>query len=315
MKKFEKPSFSIAELDLTRGYGKFTVEPLERGFGTTIGNALRRVLMSSLPGVAMCAIEVEGAQHEFSALEGIQEDVTSIILNLKDLVVEFEDEELTKAELKLKVNGSAEVTAANIEAPYGVKVVNKELYICTVAQGGHLDATIHVKLGRGYISADENKVQKGKVGIIATDSNFSPIKKVAFEVEGTRVGHDSSYDRLILEVVTDESMAPQAAVALASKILIEHFELFTNLDAAVANKIVMSEATNEKDNKYQNMSIEDLDLSVRSYNCLKRAGIQNVDELIQKTEEEMMKVRNLGKKSLKEVKEVLGTYGLGFRQE
>lgn len=314
MKKFEKPTFQVTEFDAKNNSAKFVIEPLERGFGTTLGNALRRVLLSSLPGAAIYAIEIEGANHEFIALEGIQEDVTGIILNLKNLVVKMDPNDLTTAELKLRIPGPAIVRAGDIEVPYGVTIVNKDLHICTVAQDGQLNLTLHVRTGRGFVTAEANKAQKARISFIATDSNYSPVTKVAYEVEGTRVGHDSSYEKLHLSISTNAAMNPQQALALASKILIEHFSLFTSLDEKAISAEVMTEAKGEVDSRFHHMTIEDLELSVRSYNCLKRAGIQTVDELFQKSEEDMMKVRNLGKKSLKEVKEVLATLGLGFKE-
>ncbi len=314
MRKFEKP-VSVINLpyDESSTYGKFTIEPLERGFGTTLGNALRRVLLSSLPGASMYAIEIEKARHEFSALDGVIEDVTSIILNLKDLVLEIDDEFDVPKKLKIDVRGPYEVTGADIQCPSDVSVVNKDLHIATVAEGGVFKATIYARNGRGYVTAEQNKKSSFPVGLIPTDSNYSPINKVSYEVEGTRVGHNTNYDRLTLEVWTNGALAPHKAVAYAAQILVEHFKLFVDLDSVAKNLEVMSETVQEPLNEYQNKTIEELELSVRSYNCLKRAGIQTVEELTQKTEEDMMKVRNLGKKSLKEVKEVLQKLGLGFK--
>lgn len=313
MEKFEKPNFKIAEYSESGNYGKFDVEPLERGFGNTLGNALRRVLLSSLPGTSVYAIEIEKARHEFSALEGVQEDVTAIILNLKGLVLTSNVEDGMSQKVMIDIAGPAIVTGADIKCPFGVEVVSKDLYIATVAEGGTFRATLHIRNGRGYVTAEQNKSNRFTVGVIPTDSNYSPITKVSYEVEPTRVGHDTSYEKLTFQVWTNGAMPPQSAMALAARILCEHFVLFTNLDELVKESDIMSESRQETANKYQNMTIEDLELSVRSYNCLKRAGIQNVDELTQKTEEEMIKVRNLGKKSLKEVKEVLTSYGLGFK--
>ena len=314
MKKFEKPEFKIATYDVTNKYGHFVIEPLERGFGTTLGNALRRVLLSSLPGASVYAIEVEGARHEFSSLEGVEEDVTSIILSLKELVLVADETISNTYDLTLMVNEAKEVTAADIVCPTGVEIINKDLVLAHVQEGGKLCMTIHVKTGRGYVTSEGNKDPKFAIGVIPTDSNYSPITKCSYSVEQTRVGHDNNYDKLDLEVYTNGAMLPHDAVALAAKILVEHFELFVNLSEIAKSEDVLAEKIEEPKNKYQDMTIEELDLSVRSYNCLKRANISTVMELTQKTEEDMMKVRNLGKKSLKEVKEKLQGINLGFRE-
>lgn len=315
MDKFKKPEFKIDEYSVEQNHGKFIVEPLERGFGTTLGNALRRVLLSSLPGTAMYAVEIEGIRHEFSAIAGVEEDATSLILNLKAVNYVSESYAMNQeSEIKLKVIGPKVVTANDFITPSGIDVINKDAYICTVAEGGSLDATIYVKTGRGYVLAEKNKSNKLPFGTIPTDSNFTPIKKVAFEVEPTRVGHDSNYDRLIMDVTTNGACTPQEAIALSAKIIIEHLELFAKLETlSIFDEKVIDDSQVEEHDKYQDMSIEELDLSVRSYNCLKRANILTVQELTQKTEEDMMKVRNLGKKSLKEVKEKLLAIGLSFK--
>lgn len=315
MEKFKKPEFRIDEYSVEQNRGRFVVEPLEKGFGTTLGNALRRVLLSSLPGTAMYAIEIEGIRHEFSAIAGVEEDVTSLILNLK--AVNYVSESYAsneENEIKLKVIGPKVVTAADFITPVGVEVINKDAYVCTVAEGGHLDATIYVKTGRGYVLAEKNKSNKIPFGTIPTDSNFTPIKKVAFEVEPTRVGHESNYDKLVMDVTTNGACTPQEAIALSAKIIIEHLELFAKLETlSIFDEKVIDDSQVEEHDKYQDMSIEELDLSVRSYNCLKRANILTVQELTLKTEEDMMKVRNLGKKSLKEVREKLKSCGLSFK--
>lgn len=315
MDKFKKPEFKIDEYSVEQNHGKFIVEPLERGFGTTLGNALRRVLLSSLPGTAMYAVEIEGIRHEFSAIAGVEEDATSLILNLKAVNYVSESYAMNQeSEIKLKVIGPKVVTANDFITPSGIDVINKDAYICTVAEGGSLDATIYVKTGRGYVLAEKNKSKKLPFGTIPTDSNFTPIKKVAFEVEPTRVGHDSNYDRLIMDVTTNGACTPQEAIALSAKIIIEHLELFAKLETlSIFDEKVIDDSQVEEHDKYQDMSIEELDLSVRSYNCLKRANILTVQELTQKTEEDMMKVRNLGKKSLKEVREKLKACGLSFK--
>lgn len=314
MKKFEKPEFSIATYDASTNEGKFVIQPLERGFGLTLGNALRRVLLSSLPGASVYAIEVEGARHEFSSLDGIEEDVTSIILNLKELVLKINDETETSYKLMLDVQGEKEATAGDIVCPTGVEVINKDLVLAHVGPTGHLVMTIYCRNGRGYVTAEGNKTRNFPIGMIPTDSNYSPVTQVSYEIDPTRVGHNSKYDCLTLNVKTNGSMLPQEAVSIAAKILISHFELFVNLTEIAQNLDVLKEEVEEPKNKAQDMTIDELDLSQRSYNCLKRAAIQNVMELTQKTEEDMMKIKNLGKKSLKEVKEKLAAYGLGFRE-
>ena len=314
MRKFEKPKFKITDVDESSSKATFVVEPLERGYGTTLGNALRRVLLSSLPGASLYAIEVEGARHEFSALPGVQEDLTTIILNLKDLVLDIDDGDNVSKKCTIEVEGPAVVTGADIVCPSDVEVISKDLYICTVAAGGKFKATISARNGRGYITAEQNKnAGRYPVGIIPTDCNYSPIRMVNYEVEPTRVGHDASYDQLTLTITTDGSVSPQEALALAAHLLVEHLNLFVEINSIVEDVEVIAESKVETTNKFQNMTIDDLELSVRSNNCLKRAGIQTVEELIQKTEEDMMKVRNLGKKSLKEIKEVIASYGLSFK--
>jgi DNA-directed RNA polymerase subunit alpha len=314
MKKFEKPEFKIAQYNADTNYGHFVIEPLERGFGTTLGNALRRVLLSSLPGASVYAIEVEGARHEFSSLEGVEEDVTSIVLSLKDLVLKISDETETSHKLTLCVTEAREVTAGDIVCPTGVEIINKDLVLAHVNEGGKLAMTIYCRNGRGYVTAEGNKDANFPIGVIPTDSNYSPITKCSCVVENTRVGHNNNYDKLDMEIWTNGSMQAHEAIALAAKILVTHFELFVELSEKAQSQDILAETVEEPKNKYQDMTIEELDLSVRSYNCLKRANIATVIELTQKTEEDMMKVRNLGKKSLKEVKEKLQAIGLGFRE-
>ena len=314
MRKFEKPCFKVATYDLKSNSGRFVMEPLERGFGITLGNALRRVLLSSLPGASVYAVKIEGARHEFSALDGVEEDVTTIILNLKDLVLKIDSEDETVAKkIVVDAKGPCTVLAGDLDLPDGVEVINPDLELAHVAEGGELNMTIYARNGRGYVTAEGNKTSTQHIGTIPTDSNYSPITKVSYTIEPTRVGHDSRYDRLILEIETNGSMLPQDALALAAKILVEHFSLFEEVSEIAKNVDVIAEKVEEESNKYEDMTIEELDLSVRSYNCLKRAGIQTVLELTQRSEEDMMKVRNLGKKSLKEVKEKLMAFGLSFR--
>ena len=289
---------------------------MERGFGTTIGNALRRVLLSSLPGAAVFSIKVDGVYHEFTSIPGIVEDVTAIILNIKTLVMSIQDDEIYT--LRISKQGPGAVTGADIICPEGVEVISKDLHICTLEEGGMLEMELQARIGRGYVSADTNKqlyqTPNQPLGIIYTDSIYTPIEKVSYNVEPTRVGQDAHYDKVALEIWTDSSLSPAEAVALASKILIDHLELLTNVHEAVNDmESVMKEAQGEVQNKGLVMMIEDLDLSVRSYNCLKRAGIQTVEELTQRTEDEMMRVRNLGKKSLKEVKDKIYDLGLSFK--
>lgn len=316
MQKFERAHFEVKEYDESQHYGKFVFEPLERGFGTTIGNALRRVLLSSLPGAAVFSIKVDGVYHEFTSIPGIVEDVTAIILNIKTLVMSIQDDEIYT--LRISKQGPGAVTGADIICPEGVEVISKDLHICTLEECGMLEMELQARIGRGYVSADTNKqlyqTPNQPLGIIYTDSIYTPIEKVSYNVEPTRVGQDAHYDKVALEIWTDSSLSPAEAVALASKILIDHLELLTNVHEAVNDmESVMKEAQGEVQNKGLVMMIEDLDLSVRSYNCLKRAGIQTVEELTQRTEDEMMRVRNLGKKSLKEVKDKIYDLGLSFK--
>ena len=316
MQKFERAHFEVKEYDESQHYGKFVFEPLERGFGTTIGNALRRVLLSSLPGAAVFSIKVDGVYHEFTSIPGIVEDVTAIILNIKTLVMSIQDDEIYT--LRISKQGPGAVTGADIICPEGVEVISKDLHICTLEEGGMLEMELQARIGRGYVSADTNKqlyqTPNQPLGIIYTDSIYTPIEKVSYNVEPTRVGQDAHYDKVALEIWTDSSLSPAEAVALASKILIDHLELLTNVHEAVNDmESVMKEAQGEVQNKGLVMMIEDLDLSVRSYNCLKRAGIHTVEELTQRTEDEMMRVRNLGKKSLKEVKDKIYDLGLSFK--
>jgi DNA-directed RNA polymerase subunit alpha len=312
---FEKPRFSKKLFDSTHNYGRFVIEPLERGFGLTLGNSLRRVLLSSLPGASVYAIEIEGARHEFSALDGVVEDVTQIILNLKNLVL-INDAEATESKtLELDIKGEKTVTAADLILPGGVSVVNPDLVIAHLTASGHLKGRFYVRNGRGYVTSEGNKANRytSRLGLIATDSNYSPVTKVSYSIDPTRVGNDARYDKLTLEVWTNGSLTPQTALTLASQIMMAHFEGFLDLETATTDVNIMKEPSLESEDKFSNMTIVDLDLSVRSYNCLRRAGIETVYELTQKSEEEMMKVRNLGKKSLKEVKEKLLAHGLKFR--
>ena len=313
---FERFGISSADYDGNENYGRFVIEPLERGFGLTIGNALRRVLLSALPGASIYAVEVEGAAHEFAALAGVQEDVTSIILNLKDVILAIDPDDDSNQKLTVDVVGPCEVKAGDIKCPTGVSVINPEAVIAHVSEGGKLSMVLHARNGRGYVTGEQNKALHPNlpVGVISTDSNYSPVLKVNYTVENTRVGHDSKFDKLILEVWTNGSCTPQQAVAFSAKILIDHFAKFLDLADITRDINLEKDEVVEEEAQFENISIEELDLSVRSYNCLKRDGIQTVLELTERTEEQMMKVKNLGKKSLKEIKDKLAERGLSFKE-
>lgn len=316
MQKFERADFEVKEYVESENYGKFVLSPLERGFGTTIGNALRRVLLSSLPGAAIFSIKVDGVYHEFTTIPGIREDVSMIILQLKQLVMTIEDDDVY--DLQISAKGPCTITAGDIICPAQVEILNKDLEIAHLEKDVTLEMELKAKNGRGYVSADINKqLNQGAsqgIGTVYTDSIYTPIEKVSYNVEPTRVGEDVKYDSLTMEIWTDGSINPQKALSLAAKILIDHLDIVASINEDILNMDnVIMEGTTEQPNKGQQMMIEDLDLSVRSYNCLKRAGIQTVDELTQKTEDEMMRVRNLGKKSLKEVKDKLIELGMGFK--
>ena len=316
MQKFERADFEVKEYVESENYGKFVLSPFERGFGTTIGNALRRVLLSSLPGAAVFSIKVDGVYHEFTTIPGIREDVSMIILQLKQLVMTIEDDDVY--DLQISAKGPCTITAGDIICPAQVEILNKDLEIAHLEKDVTLEMELKAKNGRGYVSADINKqLNQGAsqgIGTVYTDSIYTPIEKVSYNVEPTRVGEDVKYDSLTMEIWTDGSINPQKALSLAAKILIDHLDIVASINEDILNMDnVIMEGTTEQPNKGQQMMIEDLDLSVRSYNCLKRAGIQTVDELTQKTEDEMMRVRNLGKKSLKEVKDKLIELGMGFK--
>ena len=312
---FERFEITQADYDGNENYGRFVIEPLERGFGLTLGNALRRVLLSSLPGASVYAVEVEGARHEFTALEGVEEDVTSIILNLKDLILRIDEGDDANKRLEINMQGPAVVTAGDIVCPTGVEVVNPELEIAHLTDRGSLRMVLHARNGRGYVTGEQNKVLHPnlQLGTIATDSNYSPVRKANYTVDATRVGHDSHFDKLTVEVWTDGSITPQVALAESANLLLKHFEKFLGVAEITRDINIEKDVAPVEENKYENFAIEELDLSVRSYNCLKRAGIQTVLELTEKTEEDMMKVKNLGKKSLKEIKEKLAGYSLSFK--
>lgn len=315
MKPFQNLEFEETDYNKSQNYGKFTLTPLERGFGVTLGNAMRRVLISSIPGSSIFAVKIDGAMHEFTALDGVVEDVTAIILNLKELVITIDtDVDDSVKVLSLDVEGPRTVTAADLILPSDVTVINPDLVIAHVAEGGSLKMTIQCNKGRGYLTNENNKdLINIPLGTIPTDSAYSPITKVNYTIEPTRVEGNYDYDKLILEVWTNGAIQPHEAVALAAEILIEHLETFRNLSEGAKEIAVFDTAKSEPKEAVENIPIENLELSVRSYNCLKRAGISTVQELCNKTEEEMMKVRNLGKKSLKEVKDKLIELNFNFR--
>lgn len=312
MLEIEKPKIHCTEMLEDKTYGKFVVEPLERGYGTTLGNSLRRILLSSLPGAAVTAVKIDGVLHEFSTIPGVVEDTTDIILNLKGLSVKLYTDEPKK--IYIEAEGEGEVTGGDIKTGPDVEILNPELHIATLDKNGRLFMEISVEKGRGYLSAEKNKKDDHIIGVIPVDALFSPVTKVNFNIENTRVGQVTDYDKLTIEVWTDGSIAPDEAISLSAKILNDHLRLFIGLTETVSDEVTMVEKEEEKKDKLLDMTIEELDLSVRSYNCLKRAGINSVEELIMRSEEDMMKVRNLGKKSLEEVNEKLEELGLKLRR-
>ena len=311
MLDFEKPNIEIAEISADKTYGRFVVEPLERGFGMTLGNSMRRVLLSSLPGVAATSIRIDGVLHEFSTIEGVKEDVTEIVLNLKGLICKLHSQGPKK--VIIDAAGECEVTAGDILPDSDVEIINPELHLATLDENGKLHMEIMLDHGRGYVVADRNKRPDMPIGEIAVDSIYTPITKVNFTVDNTRVGQITDYDKLTLEIWTNGSIKPDEAASYAAKILTEHLMLFINLTDRIQGVEIMVEKEESKKEKILEMNIEDLDLSVRSYNCLKRAGINTVEELVQRDEDEMMKVRNLGRKSLEEVQQKLAQLGLTLR--
>ncbi|MDU2653213.1 MAG: DNA-directed RNA polymerase subunit alpha [Clostridioides difficile] len=311
MIEIEKPKVDIVELSEDYRYGKFVIEPLERGYGITIGNALRRILLSSLPGVAVNAIKIDGVLHEFSTIPGVKEDVTEIILTLKELSATIDDE--GSRTLKIEAQGPCSITGADIICPPDVEILSKDLAIATLDDNAKLNMEIFVDKGRGYVSAEENKTENVPIGVLPVDSIYTPVEKVSYHVENTRVGQKTDYDKLVLEVWTNGSINPQEGISLAAKVLVEHLNLFIDLTEHVSSVEIMVEKEEKKKKKVLEMTIEELDLSVRSYNCLKRAGINTVEELANKSEDDMMKVRNLGKKSLEEVIQKLEELGLGLK--
>lgn len=311
MIEFEKPN--ITKIDENKDYGVFVVEPLERGYGTTLGNSLRRVLLASLPGAAVTSINIEGVLHEFDTVPGVREDVMQIILNVKGIVVKsyVQDEKI----IELDVEGPAEVTAGDILTDSDIEIVNPDHYLFTIGEGASLKATLTVNSGRGYVPADQNKKDDAPVGTLAVDSIYTPVTKVNYQVEPARVGSNDGFDKLTLEILTNGTIIPEDALGLSARILTEHLNLFTNLTEIAIATDVMKEVDTTSDDRILERTIEELDLSVRSYNCLKRAGINTVYDLTEKSEAEMMKVRNLGRKSLEEVKIKLADLGLGLKND
>ena len=314
MIEIEKPQIECIETPGDASYGKYVIEPLERGYGTTLGNALRRILLSSLPGTAATGIKIAGVQHEFSTIPGVKEDVTEIVLNVKNLLTKLHCE--TTKTVFIEAAGPCEVTAGDIKSDGEVEVLNPDLHIATLDVGATLSMEITLSHGRGYVSADRNKAQRPAViGVIPIDSIYTPVYKVNYTVESTRVGTSSDYDKLTLEVWTDTTITARDAVSLGAKILCDHFALFTDLSDNLGDKPTVVEKAADDRNKVLELTIEELDLSVRSFNCLKRANIHTVEDLISKTEDEMMKVRNLGRKSLEEVINKLAMMGLSLASE
>lgn len=311
MLEIEKPKIECIEVNEDGSYGKFVVEPLERGYGTTLGNALRRILLSSLPGVAANAIKIDGVLHEFSTVPGVKEDVTELILNIKGLSLKMIGEE--PRTIYIDAKGPGEVTAKDIKTDGDVEIINNDLHIATLDDDSRLYMEINVARGRGYVSQNMNKGLELPISTIPVDSIYTPIKRVNFSTESTRVGQFTDYDKLTLEIWTNGTIRPDEALSLSAKILIEHFKLFMTLTDHANNVEIMVEKEEDKKEKVLEMTIEELDLSVRSYNCLKRAGINTVQELTERTMDDMMKVRNLGRKSLEEVEQKLEALGLGLK--
>jgi DNA-directed RNA polymerase subunit alpha len=309
--EIEKPSIECIYDDTDRNYGKFVVEPLERGYGTTLGNSLRRILLSSLPGAAVTSIKIDGILHEFSTVPGVKEDVTEIILNLKKLSLRLNGD--TPKRAIINAVGPKEVTAADIVVDSDVEIFNPELHIATLDENASLVMEINLSTGRGYTPAEQNKTESTPIGVIPVDSIYTPAKKVNFTVQNTRVGQITDYDRLILEIWTDGSITPEESVSIGAKIMQEHLKLFIDLTDSMDSVEIIVEKEEDQKEKALEMTIEELELSVRSFNCLKRANINTVEELTHKSEDDMMKVRNLGKKSLDEVKHKLEELGLGLR--
>ena len=313
MIEIEKPQIECIETPGDDSYGKYVVEPLERGYGTTLGNALRRIMLYSLPGTAATSIKIAGVQHEFTTIPGVKEDVTEIVLNIKQLITKLHSE--GGKTVFIEAVGPCEVTAGDIKSDGEVEVLNPELHIATLGSGATLNMEITLSHGRGYVPADRNKAQQNIIGVIPVDSIYTPVYKVNYTVENTRVGNMTDFDKLTIEVWTDSTISARDAVSLGAKILCDHFALFTDLSETVGSKSTVVEKAETQRDKVLELTIEELDLSVRSFNCLKRANINTVEDLISKTEDEMMKVRNLGRKSLEEVINKLAMMGLSLADE
>ena len=313
MIEIEKPQIECIETPGDDSYGKYVIEPLERGYGTTLGNALRRIMLSSLPGTAATSIKIAGVQHEFTTIPGVKEDVTEIVLNIKQLITKLHSE--GGKTVFIEAVGPCEVTAGDIKSDGEVEVLNPELHIATLGSGATLNMEITLSHGRGYVPADRNKAQQNIIGVIPVDSIYTPVYKVNYTVENTRVGNMTDFDKLTIEVWTDSTISARDAVSLGAKILCDHFALFTDLSETVGSKSTVVEKAETQRDKVLELTIEELDLSVRSFNCLKRANINTVEDLISKTEDEMMKVRNLGRKSLEEVINKLAMMGLSLADE
>ena len=313
MVEIEKPRIDCVENPGDASYGKYVVEPLERGYGTTLGNSLRRILLSSLPGTAVTSIKIAGVQHEFSTIPGIKEDVTEIVLNIKSIIAKLHCEE--NKTVHIEASGECEVTAGDIKCDADVEILNPELHIASLGPDGALSMEITLAHGRGYVPADKNKSAQQVIGTIPVDSIYAPVLKVNYAVENTRVGNQTDFDKLTIEVWTDKTISARDALSLGAKILCDHFTLFTDLSDTIGNSCTVVEKEPERPDTVMKMTIEELDLSVRSFNCLKRANINTVEDLISKTEDEMMKVRNLGRKSLEEVINKLAMMGLHLADE
>jgi len=315
--EFERPRIDIVEISPDNSYGKFVVEPLERGYGITLGNSLRRILLSSLSGAAVSSIKIDGVLHEFSHIPGVKEDVTEIILNLKNLALKNTSDSFEPRSAYIEATGETVVYARDIKVDSSIEIMNPDLYIATVGDGNDskLEIELSITKGRGYVGADKNKKSSQPIGTIPIDSLYTPVRRVNFEVSDTRVGQITDYDKLTLEVWTNGTIQPDEAVSLGARILSEHLNLFIDLSDSNSASEIMIEKDENKKEKVMQMSIEELDLSVRSYNCLKRAGMNTVEDLTNKSEEDMMKVRNLGRKSLEEVLNKMVTLGLSFRPD
>ena len=313
MIEIENPRIECIETPADDSYGKYVIEPLERGYGTTLGNSLRRVLLSSLPGTAVTSIRISGIQHEFSTIPGVKEDVTEIVLNVKRIIARLHSEE--PKTVYIEAAGEGEVTAGDIKADAEVEILNPELHIATLGPDASLSMELVFDHGRGYVPADKNKGPQQIIGTIPVDSIYTPVLKVNYAVENTRVGNQTDFDKLTIEVWTDKTISPRDAISLGAKILVDHFTLFTDLSDAMGSRSTVVEKVETQRDKVLEMTIEELDLSVRSFNCLKRANINTVEDLISKTEDEMIKVRNLGRKSLEEVEHKLAMMGLSLASD